>query len=92
MFAGNKLGAMLLVKAVGTLFVTRTCFVKDNIPERKRQSKRPCLPFWIVKQAGRGYGGRGRADRQNLTLPEPGVTPESLAGRRSLNQTPHGQS
>ena len=34
----------------------------------------------------RGYGGRETADRQRWILPAPGETPESLAGRRSLQK------
>lgn len=52
MFTGNKLGAMLLVKAVGTLFVTRTCFVKNNKPERKRWKQEALLTLWDC-EAGR---------------------------------------
>lgn len=53
---------------------------------------RPFSPFEHVTAWGRGYGWRERADRQHSTLPKPGGTPESLAGRRSLQQTQKRQS
>lgn len=70
----------------------RTPGVKDSIPEQRKKQRAiamggSLLPFEHVKPEGRGYGERERADKQHWTLPKPEETPESLEGRRSLQQT-----
>lgn len=44
------------------------------------------LPFELVRLAERRYAGAERADRQQWSLPKPGATPESPAGRRFLQE------